>query len=568
MDSNNHLVKNLEYIAFAVLFFLVISFTAPLSSNLFENLFHKPMQHAQETLVGDINADGEVDVFDLGIIADCFNKTVTLGHPTLQRCNLKNDDDIIDVFDIGILAGNYGKSLTTLGDEADITTTTSPKATSEAETTIISTPTDQGSTDFTYYVSPEGSNGAEGSFTAPFQTIAHAMSVVQPGESIFVAPGNYEENLKITTSGQATAPITISADTETDISTAVKGNVDILADYIYYSGFDIEGTIKVVGTYNKIENNNIHNGQRTRGIYVSSSPLDGPESSHNQIRRNTVSYAVLVGIQIEGQNNLVEQNTITHILNQPPDQSFTTDADGIRFFGSGHTIRSNRITDIRQDEQVGDPHIDCFQTWETAYNIVFDANFCHNPSTSGSNQIAMIENQNGRVGNITFMNNIFVMDDPGYSPLNLLRKEGQGTIENIHIYNNVFAHPNDFGQYAINVDNISTVTIKNNLFIDYGTDHSYARVTDSSIDADISHNAVYKTNNVAPNGSPYPNDIWMEDPQVTDYAGLDFTLLPTSPLIDAGLEVTAVIQDFAGAARPSSDGYDIGAYEFQQSAVE
>jgi hypothetical protein len=256
------------------------------------------------------------------------------------------------------------------------------------------------------------------------------------------------------------------------------------------------------------------------------------------------------GIRVEGNSNIIEDNEIHH-----------TKQDGIWFFGSNHVIRGNYIHDIIQ--RPDDPHIDCFQTWGPAYDILFEKNICHNPNMYGSNQIVMVDSTNPPVRDITFRNNIFIMNDPDYSPMNFQRKNGQAIISNITIVNNAIVHPNGIGDFGIRFENITDAIVKNNLFIDYGNQHnSYVHISGNSTNIDIGHNAVYKTDGIAPLGGPYPGDIWMQDPKVENYIGLDFHLKPTSPLIDKGYNVgSLVVDDYDGNPRPEGRGYDIGTYE-------
>ena len=55
------------------------------------------------------------------------------------------------------------------------------------------------------------------------------------------------------------------------------------------------------------------------------------------------------------------------------------------------------------------------------------------------------------------------------------------------------------------------------------------------------------------------------DPLFTDAANADFTLQSTSPAIDAGLDVSLVL-DYIGATVPFNTLPDIGAYEYSIAA--
>lgn len=258
------------------------------------------------------------------------------------------------------------------------------------------------------------------------------------------------------------------------------------------------------------------------------------------------------GLQIEGNYNLLTENEIYHMKQ-----------DGIWFFGDGNIFRGNYIHDILEPSIPGDPHVDCFQSWGPATNIVFEGNLCLHTRTSGSNQILMLESQNSPVYNLTFSNNIFVMDDPGYSPMNFHRKEGQNSITNIKIINNNFIHRKGIGQYAIRLVLIDNVTIQNNLFIDYGTEYDpYIKLEGSNTNITIGYNAVYKTDGVAPFGGPYEKDLWMINPKLEDFQNLKFSILRGSPLIDTGMTIESISVDFEMNRRPLGNGFDIGAIEY------
>ena len=61
------------------------------------------------TLAGDVDGDGDVDIFDIVKMAGCYGKKQ--GQPGyIANCDVDKDGDI-DIFDIVIAAGNYGKKI-------------------------------------------------------------------------------------------------------------------------------------------------------------------------------------------------------------------------------------------------------------------------------------------------------------------------------------------------------------------------------------------------------------------------------------------------------------------------
>lgn len=281
--------------------------------------------------------------------------------------------------------------------------------------------------------------------------------------------------------------------------------------------------------------------------------------NHNLIRGFTITNpSKNFGIMVTGNNNTFEKNDISN-----------TKADGIRFFGSGNNFIGNYIHDIVDRSLITtDPHVDCFQTWGPAENIVFEKNFCNNTSTYGSNQIVMLENITPPVRNISFKNNVLIMRDGGYANMNFERKAGQSEISNIVIVNNTIVHLNGTSQEAIDLITITGAQVQNNIFIDFGGQYRPYVFFEGGTNINISNNAVYKSDNVAPAGGPFPNDIWMQDLGLADYKNYDFHLKPTSPLIDRGYYLgSLVVGDYDGTSRPQGAGYDIGAYEYVDSSV-
>jgi len=141
------------------------------------------------------------------------------------------------------------------------------------------------------------------------------------------------------------------------------------------------------------------------------------------------------------------------------------------------------------------------------------------------------------------------------------------------VYNNV-----DYGSvrgFWVDCDDTDTLTItnfKNNTFSGetvgaYIVDNSTGSVTFTN----YTNNNVYATTDYTnfPGGDQTgTNDNISVDPLFTAAATYDFTLQSGSPMIDAGVNVSLVL-DYAGNtvpfnAKPSTAGtYDIGAYEYQ-----
>jgi parallel beta-helix repeat protein len=422
-------------------------------------------------------------------------------------------------------------------------------------TTVVSSPVPAGS----YYVSTSGDDANPGTQSQPWRTFQKAASSVGPGSTVIVRSGDYAERVQVTHSGASGAPITFQAQ-----GTVTVRGFTVRADYIALIGFDISNTpdewddgwgIFLQGSDCLIEDNYVHYATRG-GISIWASPGDYGNTSHCIVRDNRLYRNAMAGIAVSGRNNLVEGNEIWGTIQYHPNWTNPpewVDADGMRFFGSGHTIRGNYIHDISlQDPENVDPHIDCFQTWgdsdaEAGHDIIFEQNRCVN--LNQGMYAFMLKDAH----NLTIRNNII----QAFGGVNT----GAGGNNYLTIVNNVFASDLSFSSaVGIGLEDCPKTLIENNAFYDIP---GRAISTDgrSGQGLSIGYNSVYHSDGAAPPGSPYPNDLWNVDPLFVKAAKADFHLRSGSPLIDAGDPLDSVTNDFDGTPRPQGAGYDIGAFE-------
>jgi hypothetical protein len=148
----------------------------------------------------------------------------------------------------------------------------------------------------TLNVAKTGSAKGDGSVAKPLSTITAALKLAQPGDTIAVAPGVYQEFLKTVRAGTATAPIRITGAPGARIKgKGVKSDdrlIQIMHSNIVLQGFEISDAGKLVwiqqATGVGLLGNNLHDaaGECVRVKYL---------ASGNEIAGNTIARCGMVG---------------------------------------------------------------------------------------------------------------------------------------------------------------------------------------------------------------------------------------------------------------------------------
>jgi parallel beta-helix repeat protein len=418
-----------------------------------------------------------------------------------------------------------------------------------------------------YYVALNGDDSNPGTRLQPWRTIQKAANMMADGDTVVVLSGEYDERIQITTSGASGAPITYQAQ-----GTVTMKGFTVSADYITIEGFDITDTennwsngwgILVQGSYCVLENNYIYFATRG-GILLFANDGDDPITSNCVVVNNRLHRNSQVGIEVQGRNNLIEGNEIWRTIQYHPkwtDPPGWVDADGMRFFGSGHTIRKNYIHDIRLDDPENvDPHIDCFQTWgdSAGQDIIFEQNYCENLNEG------MFAFMLSNAKNLLIRNNII----HAYGGINT----GSSGNNNLTIVNNVFVNNlalQSFFPVGIALEDCPNTIVKNNIF--YNQPYHTISVTGNWSGQEIDYNLAYRSDGLPSRCymidyecvTPAPaHHLWNVDPLFVNPAANDFHLRGGSPAIDAGIALAEVTNDFDGVPRPQGPGYDIGAFEY------
>ncbi|WP_087464617.1 DUF1565 domain-containing protein [Oleiphilus messinensis] len=103
----------------------------------------------------------------------------------------------------------------------------------------------------TYFVSPNGNDNNPGTKSQPLRYINTALSYAEPGERVYLMPGEYFEDIKTVRSGTPDQPILIYGSKKAIVKGAQKNRIfQIFHSYIHLRNFSIDGK---VGAGNAIE---------------------------------------------------------------------------------------------------------------------------------------------------------------------------------------------------------------------------------------------------------------------------------------------------------------------------
>jgi parallel beta-helix repeat protein len=364
----------------------------------------------------------------------------------------------------------------------------------------------------TYYVATTGTDSNPGSQSQPFSTIKKAITVLSPGDTVYVRAGTYAEGDIDGIPGGTSWASAITVAAYPGETVTIRPNAGALrvftltgssTQYIVIDGFILDA-INMVGDVIKItwagssgnaahhirvKNSEVKNAWN-QGILVTSGSHSNELINlniHHNGRGNLVN--LVHGVYIQSASNLIEGCVIHDNL-----------AYGVTLYNgvggvSNNTIRNNRV-----------------------YN-------------NGSGGIEVGDGSDNLIyNNLTYANTqagIFLYD---------------GAI-NTKIYNN-------------------TVYLNNAVGILIGS---------GSQNAHIQNNIIYANTSLhlsdSGTGTQVSSNLIGIDPKFVDSSAFNLKLQVGSPAIDAGLALSAVPFDFADVQRPQGGGYDIGAFEYQSGTA-
>jgi len=354
-----------------------------------------------------------------------------------------------------------------------------------------------------YYVGTNGGDNDPGTEARPFRTITKGLSVLAPGDTLYIKSGTYAEALTGIPGGTSwTAPVTVAAypGHTVVINGARWGYVVYIGGsnrhHIVLDGLILDGvhTSKSVVSINegahhiRIQNCEIKNAYGS-GIFLAQPGSN--EFISLEIHHNGTSGRGH-GIYVESNNNLIEGCAIhhsagwgVHVYNGHAGQG-----------ADGNVVRDNVVYDNTQGD--------------------YDDRGVGIGIYTGS-------------GNIAYNNLVW-----GANAIGIAVNYGAS---NTRLYNNTVYHNNRQGIY-IGSEARDTIVRNNIVYLNTGS-----QISDAGARTAIQHNLT-------------------ANPQFRDPSAHDFHLQPTSPAVDAGVALSEVSDDFDGVSRPRGTGYDIGAYEY------
>lgn len=219
------------------------------------------------------------------------------------------------------------------------------------------------------------------------QTADESLAAARPGDTVCLQGDGFAgAELVMTSSGTPAAPIVVSgADT-------VLASMSVEADHVIVQGLRTEGGsgILLTGAGLVARDNTVLDATASSGIACL--PCDDAT-----IEGNTVARTDGTGIFIEGNRITVRDNEVSESV-----RIDARDADGIRFFGTGHRIEGNLVRDIKDDGYARPPHTDCFQTFDNSgvatTDVVISDNICRNVDHQCLIATAEESGSQGRVG--------------------------------------------------------------------------------------------------------------------------------------------------------------------------
>jgi parallel beta-helix repeat protein len=364
-----------------------------------------------------------------------------------------------------------------------------------------------------YYVTTDGNDANPGGNSQPFRTIKQGVSVLKPGDTLYIRQGTYNEAIN---------PAVMHIPSGTSWSNAVKiagypGEAVSLNSITVQDNLDNSVVSYVI--FDLLTFPAFYAGGNTHHVRLTNSDITGNPGYNNISNAVTTSYLEFIGNRVHdapvafdngmttghygfyigGHHNLLDRNII-----------YNNSGYAIHIFHSGRNDVSDNI--VRN-------------------NVMYGNAFDDGARNQGLGVLILASGANNQAYNNIIYNNATLH---GGAAISVAYTNGQ---TNNQIYNNTI-YGNAGAGIEINTSAPGTV-VRNNIVYNNG-----------NTIVDWGATGTIQLNNLTTN------------PQFVNASANDFSLQAGSPAIDAGAMVSTVATDIKGTARPQGATYDIGAYEY------
>lgn len=415
-----------------------------------------------------------------------------------------------------------------------------------------------------YYVSTSGNDSNPGTLTQPWRTIGKAVRTVNPGDTVLVRGGTYNEMVEITRSGRSDGIVHYTAyPGETVIiegggvrPSSFTGLVTIRGDWIKVSNWEVRNSkfmgVILIGRHNTVSGLYVHHAQRN-GILITGD-------------YNTVEYNRVWRVSMYNEFNQAGSNDTGLSAARDPTDGLTQYAlirgntvwevwgEGLSSFEADQVTITDNIV---HDNLVTNIYI------SDSTHVVCSRNFVYNNPTS------YVYGYSSMVG--------IMMGDERYDPPSA----------HIQVTNNIVygTHRNFFWWQGLQGGGMNDVLIANNTLVNASESSNVIIAAGPHQNVQFINNIVRQDGDlpvistVSQAGVTYANNLWTKPPLTaargtgdqigsagllesgTPYSPAWYPLGPASIAIDKGQTLSAVVVDFFNAARGAKA--DIGADEYQ-----